>query len=286
MSLYVNRAFGLIAVDDPVDVVEIPTIETWDRHDCKVTVTQPEGFMCKVQLRAKLDFPPEQVFDLLVDPDNSRYFSTVTAVTYRKVLEDDHKGRQKVEVEQAAQWRFLFFSGYFFTRLFVHQDRPEGVVEFKLAKEGVMKNFEGRWEIRPFDQHSLDEISGRTNLWNNVGYRVRSLMSSSKPNATLVTLEQSIMPKAVPPKWFRGYMNKVCASIITTIISDLRGEIERVKQGKPIPKDQLKKLKKAKKLVDSTASRREQSSDKHEKTASPAASLSLHRRIVPSHILF
>jgi len=281
MAAVCNRAVGLIAVDEPVEVAEIPTVETWDRHDCKVTVTQPEGFLCKVQLRAKIDYPPEEVFELLVNPDNSRYFSTVSAVTYRKVLEDDRRGKQKIEVEQAAQWRFLFLSGYFFTRLFVHQDKPEGVIEFKLAKEGVMKNFEGRWEIRPFDQHSLDEISGRTNVWSNFGYRLHSFVTHSKPKASLVTLEQSVLPKAVPPVWFRGYMVRVCGSIIQTIIRDLRGEIDRVKQGKPIPQSQMRKLKQAKRLLDSKTK-------EHEKeAATAAASLSLQRKkIYPANVLF
>ena len=49
-------------------------------------------------------------------------------VTYRKVLHDDNKGRQKVEVEQLAGWKFLMFSGSFATRLFVFQDRHQRTV--------------------------------------------------------------------------------------------------------------------------------------------------------------
>ncbi len=43
-------------------------------------------------------------------------------VTYRKVLQDD-KGKQKVEVEQLAGWKFLMFSGSFTTRLYVYQEQ-------------------------------------------------------------------------------------------------------------------------------------------------------------------
>ena len=49
-------------------------------------------------------------------------------VTYRKVLHDDKKGRQKVEVEQLAGWKFLMFSGSFATRLFVFQDKKQRTV--------------------------------------------------------------------------------------------------------------------------------------------------------------
>lgn len=49
-------------------------------------------------------------------------------VKYRKVLCDDKKGRQKVEVEQLAAWKFLMFSGSFATRLYVFQDKQQRTV--------------------------------------------------------------------------------------------------------------------------------------------------------------
>ena len=49
-------------------------------------------------------------------------------VGYRKVLEDDGKGKQKVEVEQVAAWKLLMFKGSFSTRLFVFQDKRRGLV--------------------------------------------------------------------------------------------------------------------------------------------------------------
>lgn len=48
----------------------------------------------------------------------------VQALKMRKVLEDDRRGRQLIEVEQDAKWRFLCFSGTFTTKLFVRQNRP------------------------------------------------------------------------------------------------------------------------------------------------------------------
>ena len=49
-------------------------------------------------------------------------------VKYRRVLEDDGKGKQKVEVEQVAAWKLLMFHGSFSTRLFVNQDQHQGTV--------------------------------------------------------------------------------------------------------------------------------------------------------------
>ena len=56
------------------------------------------------------------------------YLPLLQEVSYRKVLHDDRKGRQKVEVEQLAAWKFLMFSGSFTTRLYVFQDKSQGVV--------------------------------------------------------------------------------------------------------------------------------------------------------------
>lgn len=50
------------------------------------------------------------------------------AITYRKVLEDDKHGRQRIELEHEAEWRFLVFGGRFLTRLFVQQDKQAGTV--------------------------------------------------------------------------------------------------------------------------------------------------------------
>ena len=52
----------------------------------------------------------------------------VQKVPYRKVLEDDGRGKQKVEVEQLAAWKLLMFSGSFSTRLYVFQDKRRGMV--------------------------------------------------------------------------------------------------------------------------------------------------------------
>ena len=52
----------------------------------------------------------------LIEAAFMKLLSCMQDVTYRKVLHDDKKGRQKVEVEQLAAWKFLMFSGSFATR--------------------------------------------------------------------------------------------------------------------------------------------------------------------------
>lgn len=61
------------------------TTANWDTQDCKIVVSEEPGYLCKVAVRAKLDCPPQEVFHMLVDPENARFLRSIKAVTYRKV---------------------------------------------------------------------------------------------------------------------------------------------------------------------------------------------------------
>lgn len=52
----------------------------------------------------------------------------VQGLKSRKVLKDDRRGEQIIQVEQEAIWKFLCFSGTFTTKLLVNQNRRSGVV--------------------------------------------------------------------------------------------------------------------------------------------------------------
>ena len=119
---------------------------------------------------------------------------------YRKVLVNDKKtGRQRVEVEHAAGWRFLMFHGQFKTRLIVEQvcwvvapalllrlalsstSRPDSwsqdanarIMTFTLkpGSGGLMRQFEGTWYVKP------DPSNG-----------------TGKGPSSIATLRQKIMP--------------------------------------------------------------------------------------------
>ena len=49
----------------------------WSDDSSSVEVTQRKGFMCNVKARGKLQMEPGKVFDILVAPDNYRYFSGI-----------------------------------------------------------------------------------------------------------------------------------------------------------------------------------------------------------------
>lgn len=51
----------------------------WYAHlqDMSLMVRQQPGFLCRLQLQAKIPMPPDKVYDLLVAPENSRWFSSI-----------------------------------------------------------------------------------------------------------------------------------------------------------------------------------------------------------------
>ncbi|CAL8463236.1 g2770 [Coccomyxa elongata] len=211
--------------------------ESWEDRDAKVEVTRPEGFMMKVALQAKVDLPPGAVYEILTAPDNAAVFRGIKKVGYRKVLEDDGKGKQKVEVEQVAAWKLLMFKGSFSTRLFVSQDKRRGIVEFRLARPGLMKDFAGTWRVQPFTQLALSEApqlqAQSNNPWHSLTNTLSSYMGDRSSTATLVTLEQSLEPAVRPPKPLEGLVKSIAVTQLQGLLTDLRAEVPRVKAGRP-----------------------------------------------------
>ncbi len=104
----------------------------WSDDTSEVEVTQQKGFMCNVKARGRLRMEPNKVFDILISPDNYRYFSGIKVcirhqlliqqsaaagpnikapsmcwllqrIDYRKVLEDNGAGKMKIEVQQVCR---------------------------------------------------------------------------------------------------------------------------------------------------------------------------------------
>lgn len=102
----------------------------WSDDTLEVEVTQREGFMCSITAKGRLRMGPDRVFDILVSPDNYKYFSGIKVpspwrlqsagratrrrstaqrrlrlfglqkIEHRKVLEDNGHGKMRVEVQQ------------------------------------------------------------------------------------------------------------------------------------------------------------------------------------------
>ncbi|DBA82760.1 hypothetical protein WJX77_007926 [Trebouxia sp. C0004] len=204
----------------------------WSDGTSEVEVTQQKGFLCNVKARGRLRMEPDKVFDILISPDNYRYFSGIKRIDYRKVLEDNGAGKMKIEVQQVGQWKFLGFSGEFATTLHVYQDRKAGKIGFKLAKPGLMKDFAGQWTIQPLMQKDLMS-SQRSDQLRGVSGGPPSFMNIlpfQKAQSSFVTLEQSILPAFVPPKPLDRVLKGISSKQVQIILQDLKHEVHRQSQ--------------------------------------------------------
>ncbi|GLJ21247.1 hypothetical protein SUGI_0389910 [Cryptomeria japonica] len=198
----------------------------WVDTSPKIEVTVPKGTLCNLKAIVQVGLPPDAVFDIVIDPENKRVFKNIKEVTYRKVLEDDGY-RQLVEVEQAAMWRFLWWSGTIAVRVYVDQDRRNHIVRFHLAKEGFMKKFEGRWKLEPiFVDEEVCTISKPSTL------EEYELCSRGKGRvASLIKLEQLVQPALLPPPPISWYVRGITARTTEMLVEDLQAEVKRLREG-------------------------------------------------------
>lgn len=180
-------------------------------------ITQEEGFLCHIQVHTKLDIEPQKAFEIIADPDNARMFRSIDECSHRKVLHDNGRGRQRVDVEHSSSWRFMMWGGKFVTRLLVEQDDKDRVMAFQLNGSGFMRNFEGFWRMEPFP---------------------------GNPKATMAVLHQNILPKVSAPG-LNWVLTGICKRQIENMVEDVQKEVERLNKGEPIPKHQLAKLKRS-----------------------------------------
>ncbi|KXZ42655.1 hypothetical protein GPECTOR_127g533 [Gonium pectorale] len=209
------------------------TKEAWNEKDQTITVAEGNGFLYSLTLRAKVNSAPSDIYHILTDPNTVSIFRSIKECTYRRVLEDDGKGRRKLEVGHRALARFLFINVTF--------------IKFQMARPGMMQKFDGCWRIAPFTQETLDGIYHPERLQehhhhHHHGLHLGPLSASGlfgflhphkQPEATesLVTLEQCILPRGHTPPGVKGLVRGLCAHQIRTMMEDLRKELQRRKDG-------------------------------------------------------
>mmetsp|Transcript_42417 Transcript_42417/g.108517 ORF Transcript_42417/g.108517 Transcript_42417/m.108517 type:complete len:251 (-) Transcript_42417:32-784(-) len=201
-----------------------------------VVVTQPAGFLLKVELVAKVDLSPRQIFDILVDPHNERVFRTIKGETLRRTVKRvGHK--RLVEVEQVSDWRFLLFRGHISTRLLVEEDPKACTLDFKLARRGVMKDFQGSWRLEPYSpaayERAMQRISGAGERsrpappWAGLQASLAGAWPLRRPRSTVITLSQSVAPAHAPPPLDR-LLRGISIRTVRTIVEDLQAEAARI----------------------------------------------------------
>ncbi|KAF3775699.1 hypothetical protein EJ110_NYTH49862 [Nymphaea thermarum] len=220
------------------DVSPVPTLEAtlekqlqvWKENptwvDChpQIEVSVPKGSLCNLNVEFEIGLPPDAVYNILTDPENKRVFKNIKEVMSRKVLIDEGP-RQVVEVEQAAAWRFLWWSGVFSVHVLVDQNRKDHTVTFKQGKSGFMERFEGAWKLKPLfvDKHVCLPFEPKT----YVDYE--KCTGGKGRIGSVVCLQQLIQPTFVPPPPISWYLRGITTKTTEMLIHDLFAEAARIR---------------------------------------------------------
>nr|GMD95794.1 uncharacterized protein LOC109166813 [Ipomoea batatas]GMD98788.1 uncharacterized protein LOC109166813 [Ipomoea batatas] len=188
-------------------------------------VTVPKGSLCNLNVKVNVGLPPDAVYNIVTDPENKRVFKNIQKVISRKVLLDEGP-RQVVELEQAAMWKFLWWSGTISVHVLVDQNREDHSMNFKQVKTGFMKRFEGCWRVEPLlVDEELCHPYRPNNLADYVSYTKGKGRIGSK-----VSLEQLIQPALVPPPPISWYVRGITTKTTEMIINDLQAETARIRR--------------------------------------------------------
>ncbi|KAF8643485.1 hypothetical protein HU200_066835 [Digitaria exilis] len=197
---------------------------SWTDEPPEIKVTVPEGSLCNLNLRFKAGLPPDAVYNIIIDPENKRVFKNIKEVISRKVLIDEGS-RQVVEVEQAAIWKFLWWSGILSVHVFVDQNRKDHTVKFKQGRTGFMRKFEGCWRIEPIFVDK--EICLPLHPCTLEEYE--SCTSGRGRVASAITLDQLIEPALLPPAPISWYLRGITSRTTEMLVNDLISETSRLR---------------------------------------------------------
>lgn len=196
----------------------------WTEQPPEIKVSVPKGSLCNLSVEVDVGLPPDAVYNIVIDPDNKRVFKNIKEVISRRVLLDEGL-RQVVEVEQAALWRFLWWSGTISVHVIVDQNREDHSMKFKQVKTGFMKRFEGCWRVKPVfvDEKSCFPFKPKT--WDEY----YSCTGGKGRIGSKVSLEQLIQPAIVPPPPISWYLRGITSRTTEMLINDLLAEAARIR---------------------------------------------------------
>ncbi|KAJ3683398.1 hypothetical protein LUZ60_013625 [Juncus effusus] len=197
----------------------------WSDEHPEIKVTVPEGSLCNLNVKFKAGLPPDAIYNIIIDPENKRVFKNIKEVVSRNVLIDEGS-RQVVELEQAASWRFLWWTGTIAVHVFVDQDRSTHTVKFKQGRTGFMKKFEGCWEIEPI---FIDDSQNCVNYQNTPQKRLEEMECKMRVGSS-VSLSQLVEPSIVPPAPISWYLRGITAKTVETLVVDLLSETKRLRE--------------------------------------------------------
>ncbi|OIV93897.1 hypothetical protein TanjilG_05600 [Lupinus angustifolius] len=225
---------------------------SWVDKPPQIKVTVPKGSLCNLNVEVDVGLPPDAVYNIVIDPDNKRVFKNINEVISRQVLVDEGH-RQVVELEQAAIWRFLWWSGTILISVLVDQNRTDHSMKFKQIKTGFMKKFEGCWRVEPLfvDEATCFPFKPLTKEDYNICTRGKGRIGSK------VTLQQVLQPAIVPPPPISWYLRGITARTTEMLINDLLAETARIRGGYETEKTTLEVERKHDENVDLVANTRD-----------------------------
>ncbi|XP_077220827.1 uncharacterized protein LOC143854652 [Tasmannia lanceolata] len=197
---------------------------TWVDQPPEIKVSVPKGSLCNLNVKVKVGLPPDAIYNIVIDPDNRRVFKNIKEVTSRRLLVDEGF-RQVVELEQAAIWRFLWWSGVISVHVLVDQNRQDYSVRFKQGKAGFMKRFEGCWKVEPMFVDEQSCFPHKPKTWADYD----SCTGGKGRVGSMVSLEQLVQPALVPPPPISWYLRGITAKTSEMLINDLQAEAARMR---------------------------------------------------------
>ena len=187
-----------------------------------------------MDLHAKVNLPPDDVYSILVSPHNARVFRSISATPCRRVVSESPL---TVEVDHLAQWRLGPLRGTLVTKLRTIEDPSARRVAFTLREPGFMHEFDGEWHVTPLPRAAGGALCGRSALaavGAALGGALTPLLPGRHtPTSSLVTLTQRVAPAAMPPPPVDRVMARIAARQVKTLLDDLRAEAARRAAGLP-----------------------------------------------------
>lgn len=199
---------------------------SWVDQQPHIKVSVPKDSLCSLNVKLNVGLPPDAVYNIVIDPDNKRVFKNIKEVISRKVLLDDGM-RQVVDLEQAAIWRFLWWSGTISVHVLVDQNRKDHSLKFRQIKTGFMKRFEGCWRVEPLHVDEMMCAPFRPKTWQEYDACTRG----KGRIGSVVSLEQIIEPAIIPPPPISWYLRGITARTTEMLIHDLCEETARIRGG-------------------------------------------------------
>lgn len=187
--------------------------EQWVTDNVDIISRRQSGTL---HVEASCSFPvtDEQFYELITHPENFEIFRNIQRCTFRKVLWNNGRGHQLVEVENESDWNLFVIRGAVQTRMIVEQDMSRGVMHFTLAPNAVspMRDLYGRWTITRGGHQTADD--------------------GTITSSCCVNLYQRFAPRNLPPFLFPAFAKFTIRHLRGTF-EDLILEVQRINSGRP-----------------------------------------------------